>query len=150
MPVVVCCSASPSGPGRSHDSGVPMRSPRRSLRLAKPRTKSGAAPGGQVSTAGAGPASGVDVGVGFDAVFDATAAVVAATGTADKRGEAGVAQAVAASNDTSASKWYGFTDQSAQGMWADSGCTWVGGSDQSSVGCGRVVAAPTTAQAVAN
>src|SRR5258708_5513969 len=108
MPVVVCCRASPSGPGRSHDSGVPMRSPRRSLRPAKPRTKSGDAPGGHVWPAGAGPASGVDVG--FDAVFDPTAAAVAATGTVDKRGEAGAAHAVAASNDASASRWCDFTD----------------------------------------
>jgi len=53
----------------------------------------------------------VDAGVGFDVGFAATAAAVTATGTADKRGEAGVAQAVAASNDASASRWYDFTDQ---------------------------------------
>src|SRR5439155_20890126 len=99
MPVVVCCRASPSGPGRSHDSGVPMRSPKRSLRPAKPRTKSGDAPGGQVSTAGAGPASGRDVGVGFDVVFDATAATVADTEVAAARAEASVAQEVAVSNE---------------------------------------------------
>ena len=53
----------------------------------------------------------MDAGVGFDVGFAATAAAVTATGTADKRGEAGVAQAVAASNDASASRWYDFTDQ---------------------------------------